>query len=92
MIGILRLIAAEDGLFQQHAAVYMPIILKEIIVLTFQAEEANKDYDDEFGHYSRMLARKVFDSLIVFALKVKQHALEFSADGRLESILSSPEL
>jgi hypothetical protein len=35
MIGLLRLIAADDGLFKLYAAEYWPIMLQQVIVLTF---------------------------------------------------------
>ena len=42
-LGIARTVAANDGLFAQFAEVYMKLLFKLIIVLTYQANEAKED-------------------------------------------------
>lgn len=92
LIGLLRLIAASDELFLEFATTYWPLVLKELILLTFQSSAARKDYDDEFALYSDTLARKICDSLVVFALKTKQHYSHFAQSGKLDTITGCKEL
>jgi len=50
-----------------------------VIVLTFQANVAFHDNDEEFSNYSNTLARKCLQTAMVIALKFKNDAIRFAA-------------
>lgn len=92
LLGLLRLTAANESLFNQFVDVFLPIIFKQIIVLTFQADQAAQESDEEFANYSRTLARRVCDCALVFGHLITKHARTLATNGKLQAIINCPEL